>query len=75
MDERITSFIGLDAHAESNAIGVADAGQMTAPRAVGTLGGEVLGADQGSGNCAEGAPKLQNVYLRIDEPQAGYQPS
>ena len=32
MDESITSYVGLDAHAESHAIGVADAGQITAPR-------------------------------------------
>ena len=38
MDERITSFVGPDAHAESSAIGVADAGQMTAPRFFGTVG-------------------------------------
>ena len=38
MDESITSYVGLDAHAESNAIGVADAGEITAPRFLGTVG-------------------------------------
>ena len=37
MDEAITAFVGLDAHAESTAIGVAEAGR-TAPRFVGTVG-------------------------------------
>ncbi len=38
MDEIIRSYVGLDAHAESNAIGVAEAGQITAPRFLGTVG-------------------------------------
>jgi transposase len=38
MDENITSYVGLDAHAESSAIGVADAGQISAPRFLGTVG-------------------------------------
>jgi len=37
MQETITAFIGLDAHAESNAIGVAEAGRAV-PRFVGTVG-------------------------------------
>jgi transposase len=37
MDETITGFVGLDAHAESRAIGFADAGRA-APRFVGTVG-------------------------------------
>jgi transposase len=37
MGETITAFVGLDAHAESTAIGVAEAGR-TAPRFVGTVG-------------------------------------
>jgi transposase len=37
MDEIITSFVGLDAHAESTAIGFAEAGRA-APRFVGTVG-------------------------------------
>jgi transposase len=37
MDETITAFVGLDAHAESTAIGVAEAGRG-APRFVGTVG-------------------------------------
>jgi transposase len=38
MDETITSYVGLDAHAESSAIGVAAAGELTAPRFLGTVG-------------------------------------
>jgi len=37
MDEIITGFVGLDAHAESTAIGVAEAGR-TAARFLGTVG-------------------------------------
>jgi transposase len=37
MDEFITGFVGLDAHAESTAIGYAEAGRA-APRFVGTVG-------------------------------------
>lgn len=37
MDEIITGFVGLDAHAESTAIGFAEAGRA-APRFVGTVG-------------------------------------
>lgn len=37
MDERITGFVGLDAHAESTAIGFAAAGRA-APRFIGTVG-------------------------------------
>jgi transposase len=37
MDEDITGFVGLDAHAESTAIGFAEAGRA-APRFVGTVG-------------------------------------
>jgi len=37
MDESITGFVGLDAHAESTAIGYAEAGRATA-RFVGTVG-------------------------------------
>jgi transposase len=39
MDEAITAFIGLDAHAESTAIAVAERGRE-APRFVGTVGGK-----------------------------------
>lgn len=38
MDESITAYVGLDAHAESSAIGVAQAGTMTVPRFLGTVG-------------------------------------
>lgn len=38
MRETITTFVGLDAHAESNAIGVAEAGRAMPPRFVGTVG-------------------------------------
>ena len=37
MQELITGFVGLDAHAESTAIAVAEAGRA-APRFVGTVG-------------------------------------
>jgi len=37
MDEIITGFVGLDAHAESTAIGFAEAGRA-APRFIGTVG-------------------------------------
>ena len=37
MDELITGFVGLDAHAESTAIGFAEAGRA-APRFIGTVG-------------------------------------
>jgi transposase len=37
MDETITAFVGLDVHAESTAIGVAEAGRA-APRFIGTVG-------------------------------------
>ena len=40
MDELITGFVGLDAHAESTAIGVAEAGRA-APRFVGTVGAKL----------------------------------
>ena len=38
MNEGITSYVGLDAHAQSSAIAVADAGEVTAPRFLGTVG-------------------------------------
>ncbi len=37
MDELITDFVGLDAHAESTAIGFAEAGRA-APRSIGPVG-------------------------------------
>jgi len=40
MDEPITGFVGLDAHAESTAIAVAEAGRA-APRFVGTVGAKL----------------------------------
>ena len=40
MDEIITGFVGLDAHAESTAIGFAEAGRA-APRFVGTVGAKL----------------------------------
>lgn len=40
MHETITAFVGLDAHAQSTAIGVAEAGS-TAPRFVGTVGAKL----------------------------------
>jgi len=41
MDETITGFVGLDVHAESTAIGVAESGRTT-PRFVGTVGPKLL---------------------------------
>ena len=41
MQETITGFVGLDAHAESTAIGFAEAGRE-APRFVGTVGPRFL---------------------------------
>src|SRR5258708_7790569 len=38
MDENITSYVGLDAHAESSAIAVAEAGEICGPRFLGTIG-------------------------------------
>src|ERR1700687_4207971 len=40
MEEIITGFVGLDAHAESTAIGFAQAGRA-APRFVGTVGSKL----------------------------------
>jgi hypothetical protein len=37
MDEIITAYVGLDSHAESTAIAVAEAGSA-APRSIGTVG-------------------------------------
>jgi hypothetical protein len=41
MDKPITSFVGLDVHQDSTAIGVADAGRE-APRFLGTVGPDVM---------------------------------
>ncbi len=61
MGERITSFIGLDAHAESNAIGVADAGQMTTPRFLGTVGAKFSELTKALGKVGK-AGELRIVY-------------
>jgi hypothetical protein len=37
MDEIITAYVGLDSHAESTAIAIAEAGNA-APRFIGTVG-------------------------------------
>jgi transposase len=55
MDELITGFVGLDAHAESTAIGFAQAGRE-APRFVGTLGPKLA--------------ELKKALGKLGEPQA-----
>jgi transposase len=53
MDEIITAFVGLDAHAESTAIGVAEAGRAP-PRFAGTVGAKF--------------PELKRALGRLGEP-------
>ena len=53
MDETTTAFVGLDVHAESTAIGVAEAGRA-APRFVGTVGQKFS--------------ELSKALVRLDEP-------
>jgi transposase len=55
MDELITGFIGLDAHAESTAIAVAEAGREV-PRFVGTVGAKL--------------PELTKALGKLGEPQS-----
>jgi transposase len=55
MDETITGFVGLDTHAESTAIGLAETGRAT-PRFVGTVGAkfaELTKALAKLGDCSE----------------------
>ena len=54
MDELITGSVGLDAHAESTAIGFAEAGRV-APRLIGTVGPK--------------QPELTKVLGRLGEPR------
>ena len=54
MDELITGFVGLDAHAESTAIGFAAAGRA-APRFIGTVGPK--------------QPELTKALGRLGEPR------
>jgi len=79
MDEGITAYVGLDAHAESTAIGVAQA-DRTAPRFVGTVGAKFEELTRALGRL--GKPEvLQIVYeagpcgftLARQLRQAGYQ--
>jgi transposase len=52
MDEGITGFVGLDAHAESTAIGFAEAGRA-APRFVGTVGAKFAELSKALGKLGE----------------------
>jgi transposase len=52
MDELITGFVGLDAHAESTAIGFAEAGRE-APRFVGTVGPKLAELKKALGKLGE----------------------
>ena len=58
MDEIITGFVGLDVHAESTAIGFAEAGRA-APRFVGTVG--VRRAELMKALCKLGEPGLLRI--------------
>jgi transposase len=60
MDELITGFVGLDAHAESTAIGFAEAGR-DAPRFIGTVGPKLAELKKALGKLGEPA-KLLIVY-------------
>ena len=61
MHENITSYVGLDAHAESSAIAVADARQIAAPRFLGTVGSKFSELTQALGKL--GRPgELSIVY-------------
>jgi len=55
MNEVITGYVGLDAHAESTAIAIADAGR-TAPRFIGTVGPQLS--------------QLTKALERLGEPQS-----
>ena len=57
MDELITGFVGLDAHAESTAIGFAQAGRE-APRFIGTVGPKVAELKKALGKLGEPAALL-----------------
>ena len=52
MDEIITGFVGLDAHAESTAIGYAEAGRA-APRFIGTVGPKLTELTKALGKLGE----------------------
>ena len=60
MQELITGFVGLDAHAESTAIAVAEAGRA-APRFVGTVGPRMAELKKALGRLGE-AQSLCVVY-------------
>lgn len=60
MDELITGFVGLDAHAESTAIAVAEVGRE-APRFVGTVGARLSELTQALSRLGE-PQRLQVVY-------------
>jgi transposase len=80
MSETITSYVGLDAHAESSAIGVAAAGEISAPRFLGTVGAKFselikalgkLGKPSELGIVYEAGPCGFAMVRRLRE--AGYQ--
>ena len=52
VEEFITGFVGLDAHAESTAIGFAEAGRA-APRFVGTVGAKLAELSKALGKLGE----------------------
>lgn len=60
MSERITGFVGLDAHAESTAIGLAEAGRE-APRFIGTVGPKLAELKKALGKLGA-PPRLLVVY-------------
>jgi hypothetical protein len=71
MQALITGFVGLDAHAESTAIAVAEVGR-TAPRFVGTVGARIVDREQllsppvdTSGPYQALANSSLNAFLRI----------
>lgn len=72
MDEIITGFVGLDAHAESTAIGIAEAGRAAA-RFVGTVGAkpaELIRAPGQARQAGLAADRLRGGSVRI-RPGAG----
>jgi len=60
LDEIITAYIGLDAHAESTAIAVAEAGSA-APRFIGTVGAKFSELSKALGKLGE-SESLRIVY-------------
>jgi len=67
MDEIITGFVGLDAHAESTAIGFAEAGRA-APRFVGTVGAKLTELTKALGKLGE----PQSLLIVYEAGPCGY---